>query len=63
MRRETIRCRYCDGEIGAHWQLFNHMTCTPPRGDVSAEERKRQGWQLEKQLNRIGRSFERWGRV
>jgi hypothetical protein len=58
MGRDIIRCCYCGGTIGLHWQLFDHITCTPP-ADVSAEELKRQGWQLEKTLNRVGRTLER----
>ena len=38
MTRQTISCRYCGGQIGPHWQVFDHITCkVPPQPEPTPE--------------------------
>jgi hypothetical protein len=34
--RQTIRCRYCAGEIAHHYQVFDHIRCEP--GQLTPEQ-------------------------
>jgi hypothetical protein len=74
MIRTVIICRWCGRPVGPPlYEVFDHVDCTtlevttppePPLAavDLSAAERKQRAWQLEKQLNRIGRQLQRWQR-
>jgi hypothetical protein len=64
MPRDTITCRYCHGVIGPHWQVFEHITCTPtpkpePAPSADATELQQKAREAERQWHRLNRRIDR----
>lgn len=61
--RGYVRCASCLQPIEAHYQLFDHLDCQPPRAQDPAteaaqvREAEQQRYHIERQADRGARSF------